>query len=739
MENAKLTRLAAKRGSKAKTGRNSEAPVRDVTDQRAADVLRVTREVLAREHERRAAIEASLVLEARGRVLRPRPSRQRYAVTPTAVASARACEDLESPSDGAGVARLRRVQTSRCFAIFLGLAACSSSGGAEQADASQDAAHRPRDGAPMADARMADAPFDAPSGMYMGPSDGNRCSEDLWCPVEPAIPATLRAMTGTGSNDLWAVGEAGTLLHWNGTNLTRVPVNSHGDIADVYAAAPNDVWAIGLPHALYHFDGSAWSTVAVSTFNSMPIRMSGHGASTIWTLEFGGRTHRYDGSTWTSFTLPVSSSVYMYTIWVAGPDDVWAGGGSNSLFHFDGASWNAVTSPSSDASNTFVGIWGAASNDVWFTNGSTAWHWNGSTFTTGSGSLSYGGFVEPLWGLASNDVWSPGGNGYLDHYDGTTWAHVNVNLASTSYSPSGLSGFSATASDVWFTSIYGGLVHGDGASSWSWVSQPASFSNRKAIWSAATSDVWAVGDGNARHYDGTAWADRTLPGHATLNAVFGLSPTNIYAAGDNGTILHYDGTSWSTVAGIPTTTWHMYAIWASSASDVYVIGYLGNLSHYDGSTWTSMHSGATLNHVYGLYGFGANNIWGATENGGVIHKTASGWTQSTVSPYHLYAIWGAAANDIWTAGFNGYVYHYNGTSWSEVVTPAKADYAAITAIRGRAANDIYMTGGNGRVYHYDGTTWSRQLSGTSSVTHGIAFSGAKTFIVGDSSTIISQH
>jgi photosystem II stability/assembly factor-like uncharacterized protein len=91
-----------------------------------------------------------------------------------------------------------------------------------------------------------------------------------------------------------------------------------------------------------------------------------------------------------------------------------------------------------------------------------------------------------------------------------------------------------------------------------------------------------VGDGDARHYDGVSWSNKTILAHGTFNAIFGLAANDIYAAGDGGTIFHYNGSAWSKIANIPTTTWHMYAIWASSPSDVYVMGYLGNLSHYNG-------------------------------------------------------------------------------------------------------------------------------------------------------------
>src|SRR4051794_25709074 len=97
----------------------------------------------------------------------------------------------------------------RSYSWCLVLAACGGGGGAVDVDAGGGDAgsgsniHHP-DAGPHPDAPPDAGPtYD---GTYNGPTDGNRCSESGWCPVEPAIPATLRGMSGTGSDDVWAVG-----------------------------------------------------------------------------------------------------------------------------------------------------------------------------------------------------------------------------------------------------------------------------------------------------------------------------------------------------------------------------------------------------------------------------------------------------------------------------------------------------------------------------------------------------
>ncbi|MEO8841255.1 MAG: hypothetical protein ABI591_03710 [Kofleriaceae bacterium] len=624
----------------------------------------------------------------------------------------------------------------RPYLWCLILAACGGGGGAFDVDAGGDDAgsgsntHHPDAGS------HPDAPPDAGptyDGTYNGPTDGNRCSESGWCPVEPAIPATLRGMSGTGSDDVWAVGEAGTLLHYDGTKWTRVAANTHDEFQGVKSFDRDDVWAISSTSA-YHFDGHVWTKVTIADF-SYPYAIAGSSGSNVWIAEYGGVAHHFNGSSWTKTQTPGTN--ILYTIWSAAPNDAWAGSNSNGLYHWNGGSWASVASPYTGADpqyNAFVGLYGTASNNVWLSNGSQVFHWNGSAWAAG-GYLSSNGYVVPMWGRGADDIWSPGGAYAVDHYDGTTWHSLDVNFATNGYIHNGLAGFSASATDVWLTTTYGGLAHGDGTT-FGWVDEGARIQNRNTIVATSASNAWVLGEGPARHWDGSAWNDVTMPATGYLHGAFALSPTNIYAAGDSGSLIHYDGTSWTKITGIPTQTWTLYAVWASGPSDVYAIGYLGNLSHWDGSTWTSAWSGATTNHVYGLHGFSATDIWGAAQNGTIIHKTATGWTSTHPGTYDLYSVWGASANDVWVGGEFGHTFHWNGTAWSEVTTPATTDYADLHAIRGTSSTDVWAAGGNGMLYHWDGTAWSRMQSGTSSKINSLAYVGSTLFGAADYGTIV---
>lgn len=584
----------------------------------------------------------------------------------------------------------------------------------------------PRDAGMPADAAV---PGDGgtPDGGVM---TGSLCSESGWCPIEPELPATIRAFWSFSASDIWAAGDAGTILHWNGTSWTRVATNTHYGFSGLWAAAPNDIWAVGL--GAYHYDGTSWSLPSGAE-NVRGNAIHGSARDDIWTASYSGNVYHYTIGGWKE--LPVAGgSINLYGIYASSRTNAWVAGSGGTLLRWDGTRWNGGMSPSPMA--YFVSMWGTTANDVWLTDGTYGWHWDGSAWTKDAGFLSFGGTIKPLWGRASNDVWSPGDRTRLDHYDGTSWKSVAHGLDEGGYVRFGIGGCSVSATDVWLSTAYGGLAHGDGTT-FAWVKKPPPLVSRNAVWATGPSDIWVLG-GTARHFNGTTWSDATLPPYAELRAVWGASASDVYAAGDGGTLLHFDGTKWSKISGIPTTTWNLNALWGSGPSDIYAMGSNGNLSRWDGSTWKSAWSGATTQNIRGLWGFGPADIWGVGDGGTIIHKTPAGWTKDTRGS-DLKAVWGAAANDIWAVGKNGSTVHYDGTSWNSVANPAQMDYATLYALRGSSASDVWAAGDNGSLYHYDGTSWKRALSGTPEILSGMWWSAATGYyLVGRNGTILRR-
>jgi hypothetical protein len=79
--------------------------------------------------------------------------------------------------------------------------------------------------------------------------------------VEGPVATTLRAVYGFSSNDIWAVGDESTVLHWDGHAWTKLttPLDTMPDkprLMAVWGSSKNDIW-IGGNGVMLHFEGSA--------------------------------------------------------------------------------------------------------------------------------------------------------------------------------------------------------------------------------------------------------------------------------------------------------------------------------------------------------------------------------------------------------------------------------------------------------------------------------------------------
>ncbi len=82
------------------------------------------------------------------------------------------------------------------------------------------------------------------------------------------------------------------------------------------------------------------------------------------------------------------------------------------------------------------------------------------------------------------------------------------------------------------------LSHSNGT----WTNQGTSIKvNLRAAWGSAKDRFWVVGDaGHVFHYNGTKWIQYTLPVTNDLHAVHGIGPSDLYAVGNNGTIHRFN-------------------------------------------------------------------------------------------------------------------------------------------------------------------------------------------------------
>jgi hypothetical protein len=159
-------------------------------------------------------------------------------------------------------------------------------------------------------------------------------------------------------DDAFIVGDEGRILRWDGTvaqwmesesQQSRQILDANGnmttelyDIPDTLKAVdgqgPNNVFAVGLAGSVFHYDGTSWNREDSRTNRPFTSLLIGPG---VWATATDGILFRRGGDGWDdSFRVPVP--LYMQGVWASGGSDVFAVGMAGTVFHYDGGDWVTV-------------------------------------------------------------------------------------------------------------------------------------------------------------------------------------------------------------------------------------------------------------------------------------------------------------------------------------------------------------------------------------------------------------
>ena len=139
------------------------------------------------------------------------------------------------------------------------------------------------------------------------------CTPHGFCFIWPR-PSSLGLFDAWGNtpDDVWAVGQHGGLIHWNGSAFHGI-VGVGARIVRVHGCASDDVWAIdsgesptllGIDHnsfelegprRLLHWDGTRWSIVETPR---VPLDVHCRASDDVWIVGHLGAVYRWNGSEW---------------------------------------------------------------------------------------------------------------------------------------------------------------------------------------------------------------------------------------------------------------------------------------------------------------------------------------------------------------------------------------------------------------------------------------------------------
>ncbi|MFE4479916.1 MULTISPECIES: hypothetical protein [Streptomycetaceae] len=273
-------------------------------------------------------------------------------------------------------------------------------------------------------------PYDVPAVWSW---DGAR-----WTEVEGAVTGAsgrLYAATAAGPADVWAVGDSGLAVHWDGQGWSRstVPGTAGGAFSGfAVAGAGSAVWAVGRAGssaAAARWNGSSWEGAALplppGTSQLTAVRVAGPGD--VWAAgdyqASSGALYRpfvvhWDGSAWSQVAAPSypNLDVRVLDLLVAGPSEVWLAGGTGRYSQsglrnafatrWDGTAWNGTRTPPATDPHYFLGL-SLRGTEVWgvgYSGDSPVQRWTGSSWAVAPAPFA---FTQP-------GVFTTGP-------DGTTW------------------------------------------------------------------------------------------------------------------------------------------------------------------------------------------------------------------------------------------------------------------------------------------------------------------------------
>ncbi|HVH10115.1 MAG TPA: Ig-like domain-containing protein [Gemmatimonadales bacterium] len=240
----------------------------------------------------------------------------------------------------------------------------------------------------------------------------------------PLCSGTTNALNAMGPGR-YVVGAGGTILAWTPAQHAWI-AESSGTAVALYGLARTPpggtIVTVGAGGTILHLTGTSWSPQASGTTNPLysvgkvPLMAANYAVGAQGTILY------YDGLTWQTVVSPTTQDLFFVV--VAALTNVYAVGAAGTGLHWDGATWSALAMGTTAAlraidiayDSTFTKITGFfAVGDA----GTIVHSSDGATWTVQTSGTSTD--LAAVGAVSATDVFAAGAGGTIVHYDGKTW------------------------------------------------------------------------------------------------------------------------------------------------------------------------------------------------------------------------------------------------------------------------------------------------------------------------------
>ncbi|MFZ5468172.1 MAG: hypothetical protein ACOZIN_01940 [Myxococcota bacterium] len=574
------------------------------------------------------------------------------------------------------------------------------------------------------------------------------CSSEGWCWENPLPTGNhILAVHGTAANNVYAVGQLGLILHFDG-RVWQALVSPVKDVQlnAVWARAANDIWVMGNGGTILHStDGRTFAPEGPSNLPADLLGVWAESADRIVVVGAATAAGTNSGvileKTSAGWSSPSAFSSGAFTAVHGVGTDVWVVSKDGAVYRRgNGTSWQAQSLPLGGPLRGFNAVWALGPNDVWVVGGSATLHFNGTAWVQQNLPLSFD--ARDVWGSVEGEVLVAGSNGQLARRTATSSGWTT----SASGSARGLLGlFGANESEVWAVGERGLLARRVNQV-WS-VLHEVSMSNLHAAWSGPQEE-WVVGAGGTvlRSVQKGPWKRESSTTNVDLEGVWGFPDAGtVWVTGGN-LIRYWERDRWVD-ANDGGLSGPFNAVWGASPDDVWVVG--GSAAAGGRLVRCRNRSclldpytpGAALN---GLHGTSSTDVWAVGDRTIVLRFDGTRWQPVAMSsqdfsvPPTLRAVWGRP-NDMVVVGGDLQAAFGRANNLGGAVTTPATYLPPVNGVRGDAATGAAWAVGHGGLIVLvppGSSGGSLSISGTANTLFGVTAEG---LVVGEGGTILRKR
>jgi len=272
--------------------------------------------------------------------------------------------------------------------------------------------------------------------IFAGGNNGTllKYNGSAWTQVANPFSEQIVSIYGASPVDIWMVTYEGSLLYYNGSTVVKITTGNLNHLSKVVGFSANDIYFAGEFGTLYHYDGANWSQISNSYGNFAFYGISGNNSNDLYLIgrdqyaPYTARMFHYDGVN----LVEVFSGAYSFIGFnVYSPD--------NNLFYIGGGGLYRFNKTSGAVDQIFDGsnvVYGFSANNILVAKNNGQFSdslviFNGSTWK--SYQQSWGNSIQSICSPYNNpnNVFLVGDYGTILHLDLTTGIEESTFAPST--------------------------------------------------------------------------------------------------------------------------------------------------------------------------------------------------------------------------------------------------------------------------------------------------------------------